>query len=211
MGNLLLWLSRGPSHPGCDRSSVMTGSCMRNRLSVGLVTLYAISADYTHRVAISNHRLTALTDQNVTFRWRDSRHGNKKRHMTLPVDQFLRRFLLHLLPRGFVRIRNFGFLANRQRARLLPLCFRLLQAPRSIPPASPNSRRRALTRPGNVLRAAPPCMSVSGSPPLNSCSAPRQVAEANHGATTSSSDTNRAPAHIQNLRPYSHKQRPKDA
>ena len=86
--------------------------------------------------AISNHRLVALTNQDVTFRWRDSAHGNKKRRITLPVDEFLRRFLLHLLPRGFVRIRNFGFLANRQRAQLLPLCFRLLQAAESIPVAS---------------------------------------------------------------------------
>jgi hypothetical protein len=82
---------------------------------------------YTHRVAISNRRLVALAEGNVTFRSRDSAHGNKTRLMTLLVDEFLRRFLLHLLPRGFVRIRNFGFLANRQRAMLLPLCFRLLQ------------------------------------------------------------------------------------
>jgi Putative transposase/Transposase zinc-binding domain len=102
--------------------------------------------NYTHRVAISNHRLVALTDHGVTFRWRDSAQGNKKRLMTLPVDEFLRRFLLHLLPRGFVRIRNFGFLANRQRALLLPLCFRLLQGPENIPatsvaisPGSPHS------------------------------------------------------------------------
>lgn len=82
---------------------------------------------YTHRVGISNSRLVALADGVVSFRWRDSAHGNRKRVMTLPVDEFLRRFLLHLLPRGFVRIRNFGFLANRQRASLLPLCFRLLE------------------------------------------------------------------------------------
>jgi hypothetical protein len=81
---------------------------------------------YTHRVAISNSRLVALADGNVTFRWRDSAHGNKKRIMTLAIDEFLRRFLLHLLPPGFVRIRNFGFLANRNRATLLPLCFHLL-------------------------------------------------------------------------------------
>ena len=81
---------------------------------------------YTHRVAISNRRLIALHDGNITFRWRDSTHGNKKKLMTLPVDEFLRRFLLHLLPRGFVRIRNFGFLANRRRASLLPLCRELL-------------------------------------------------------------------------------------
>jgi len=66
---------------------------------------------YTHRVAISNSRLVALANGYVTFRWRDSTHGNKKRLMTLSVDEFLRRFLLHLLPRGFMRIRNFGFLA----------------------------------------------------------------------------------------------------
>jgi hypothetical protein len=77
-----------------------------------------------HRVGIANSRLVALSEGNVSFRWRDSAHGNRKRVMSLPVDEFLRRFLLHLLPHGFVRIRNFGFLANRQRATLLPLCWR---------------------------------------------------------------------------------------
>ena len=81
---------------------------------------------YTHRVAISNSRLIALADGNITFRWRDSAHDNIKRPMTLEVDEFLRRFLLHVLPAAFVRIRNFGFLANRRRATLLPLCFHLL-------------------------------------------------------------------------------------
>jgi hypothetical protein len=81
---------------------------------------------YTHRVAISNHRLVSLTDGQVTFRWRDSAHHNEQKLMTLSRDEFLRRFLLHLLPKGFVRIRNFGFLANRRRCTLLPLCFALL-------------------------------------------------------------------------------------
>jgi hypothetical protein len=96
---------------------------------------------YTHRVAVSNSRLVALSDGNVTFRWRDSAHGNKKRLMTLAVDEFLRRFLLHLLPPGFVRIRHFGFLANRNRATLLPLCFRLLgnSEKMAAPPASPST------------------------------------------------------------------------
>jgi hypothetical protein len=83
---------------------------------------------YTHRVAISNHRLVSLADQRVTFRWRDSAHHNEQKWMTLSLDEFLRRFLLHVLPKGFVRIRNFGFLANRKRAALLPLCFPLLRA-----------------------------------------------------------------------------------
>lgn len=81
---------------------------------------------YTHRVAISNHRLVSFADQKVTFHWRDSAHKNEQRLMTLSLDKFLRRFLLHLLPDGFVRIRHFGFLANRQRAAFLPLCFQLL-------------------------------------------------------------------------------------
>jgi hypothetical protein len=83
---------------------------------------------YTHRVAISNHRLVSCADQKVTFRWRDSAHNNEQKLMTLSLDEFLRRFLLHVLPKGFVRIRNFGFLANRRRATLLPLCFQLLGA-----------------------------------------------------------------------------------
>jgi Putative transposase/Transposase zinc-binding domain len=81
---------------------------------------------YTHRVAISNHRLISYADGQVTFRWRDSAHNNKQKRMSLTLDEFLRRFLLHLLPKGFVRIRNFGYLANRRRSTLLPLCFQLL-------------------------------------------------------------------------------------
>src|ERR1035441_10664216 len=92
---------------------------------------------YTHRVAISNHRLVSLTGDQVTFRWRDSAHGNQPRLMTLPVDEFLRRFLLHVLPPGFVRIRHFGFLAHRRRAPLLPLCFHLLGSATSSPCAQP--------------------------------------------------------------------------
>jgi Putative transposase/Transposase zinc-binding domain len=81
---------------------------------------------YTHRVAISNHRLVSFADGKVTFRWRDSAHNNEQKLMTLSLDEFLRRFLLHVLPKGFVRIRHFGFLANRRRATTLPLCFQLL-------------------------------------------------------------------------------------
>jgi len=84
---------------------------------------------YTHRVAISNHRLVSLQGSQITFRWRDSAHGNQQRLMTLSVEEFLRRFLLHLLPPGFVRIRHFGFLAHRRRAASLPLCFQFLGPP----------------------------------------------------------------------------------
>jgi hypothetical protein len=81
---------------------------------------------YTHRVAISNRRLVCFQNDHVTFRWRDSAHGNKKRILTLPVEEFLRRFLLHVLPRGFVRIRHFGFLASRRRGQLLSRCKQIL-------------------------------------------------------------------------------------
>ena len=92
---------------------------------------------YTHRVAISNHRLVSLHGDQVTFRWRDSAHANQQRLMTLSVEEFLRRFLLHVLPPGFVRIRHFGFLAHRRRAQLLPLCFQLLQSATASPQAQP--------------------------------------------------------------------------
>lgn len=93
-------------------------------------------ARYTHRVAITNHRLVAFQHDQVTFRWKDYAHGNKNRKMTLSAEEFLRRFLLHVLPRGFVRIRSFGFLANRSRATLLLLCQRLLlDNPRPHTPA----------------------------------------------------------------------------
>jgi hypothetical protein len=85
-------------------------------------------AHYTHRVAIANGRLVHFENGQVTFRWRDSAHGNKPKLMTLDALEFMRRFLLHVLPRGFVKIRHFGFLANRERKRALPLCSVLLSS-----------------------------------------------------------------------------------
>ncbi len=81
---------------------------------------------YTHRVAISNQRLVAFEQGQVTFRWRDSAHGNRQRLLRLDLYEFLRRFLLHVLPSGFHRIRYYGFLTNSKRADLLPLCRRLI-------------------------------------------------------------------------------------
>jgi len=93
-------------------------------------------ARYTHRVAISNHRLVAVTDSHVTFRWKDYAHRSQQRTMTLTSEEFLRRFVQHILPKGFPRIRYFGWLANRRRKNLLPLCRLLLpQMPPAIPVA----------------------------------------------------------------------------
>jgi len=94
-------------------------------------------ARYTHRVAISNHRLVNFADGKVTFRWKDYAHGKRPRLMTLTADEFLRRFLLHTLPRGFVRIRFFGFMANRRRTALLPVCRNLLEV--NSQPGPPSS------------------------------------------------------------------------
>jgi hypothetical protein len=79
-------------------------------------------ARYTHRVAISNGRLLSLENGQVRFRWRDSRRNNRSGVMTLDAVEFIRRFLLHVLPAGFVKIRHFGLLANRNRRQALALC-----------------------------------------------------------------------------------------
>jgi len=91
---------------------------------------------YTHRVAISNDRLVHLEDGKVTFRWRNYRQGNKQKLMTLEADEFIRRFLLHVLPSGFVRIRHFGLLANCHREAKLSVCRELLGVPQVDPPQS---------------------------------------------------------------------------
>jgi len=84
-------------------------------------------ARYTHRVAISNQRILSLEDGRVTFRWKDYRNGNRHRTMTLDAVEFIRRFLLHVLPKGFMRIRHYGFLSNRNRREKLALCRKLLE------------------------------------------------------------------------------------
>jgi hypothetical protein len=91
-------------------------------------------ARYTHRVAISNRRLVAIENGQVAFRYRDYRRGRRPRTMNLSTTEFTRRFLLHVLPRAFVRIRHYGLLANRSREQKLAHCRRLLaEASRSIP------------------------------------------------------------------------------
>jgi Putative transposase/Transposase zinc-binding domain len=97
-------------------------------------------ARYTHRVAISNRRLVALKDGRVVFRYKDYARGGKRRTMELTATEFLRRFLLHVLPPGFVRVRHYGFLANRHRVEKVTLCRELLAAaapPQAESPGAP--------------------------------------------------------------------------
>ncbi|SEF03225.1 Transposase zinc-binding domain-containing protein [Rhizobiales bacterium GAS188] len=103
---------------------------------------------YTHRVAIANSRLVSLSDGQVSFRWKDYRRHDKLKVMTLTADEFIRRFLLHVLPKNFHRIRVYGYLANGQRAAKLALCRRLLAAPSpepTPPPADYRERYQQLT------------------------------------------------------------------
>jgi hypothetical protein len=88
---------------------------------------------YTHRIALSNHRLVSMENGQVTFRWKDRADGDQKKLLTLDAVQFLRRFLLHVLPRGLVRIRHYGLLANSVRKQRLEICRKLLDAPVPAP------------------------------------------------------------------------------
>ncbi len=113
---------------------------------------------YTHRVAISNSRLVSMDNGKVRFRWKDYRDGNRQKIMTLDAGEFIRRFLIHVLPDGFHRIRYYGFLGNCHRARKLVLCRELLGM---IPPApadpSADYRDRFEALTGRSLRECPHC------------------------------------------------------
>lgn len=118
-------------------------------------------ARYTHRVAIANSRLTRIDDDSVSFYWKDYRHHDQQKVMTLEADEFIRRFLLHVLPDGFQRIRHYGLLGNRAREGKLARCRQLLDAPPPPPPmlaalADPYDRYEALT--GHCLRVCPVCL-----------------------------------------------------
>jgi len=109
-------------------------------------------ARYTHRVAISNHRLLGMENGKVTFRWKDYAHGGKKRKMTLAAEEFIRRFLLHVVPKGFTRIRHYGWMANRCRRQRAALCRELLGAEPAPPLASGDAPRRQCPRCGGLVQ-----------------------------------------------------------
>jgi hypothetical protein len=113
---------------------------------------------YTHRVAIANSRLVGLAEGRVSFRWKDYRHHDKQKVMTLGADEFIRRFLLHVLPDGFHRIRHYGYLANGGRAAKLAHCRRLLAVPEPAPPApAADYRERYQQLTGRSLDLCPGC------------------------------------------------------
>ena len=116
---------------------------------------------YTHRVAISNNRLLDIENDQVSFRWKDYRGGDQVKTMTLTAEEFIRRFLMHVLPSGFRRIRYYGFLGNRHREEKLAICRRLLGMPvaygaKSQPNKDYLDRYEDLT--GQSLRQCPQCL-----------------------------------------------------
>lgn len=117
------WGQRLDAHPHVKKNEWVVYA-KRPFGSAKLVLKYL--ARYTHRVAISNHRLVTLKDGKVTFSWKDYKNGSQKRTTTLDAAEFIRRFLLHVLPRGFQRIRQYGFLANCVRKERLQLARKLL-------------------------------------------------------------------------------------
>jgi hypothetical protein len=112
---------------------------------------------YTHRIAISNHRILSIQQNRVAFRYRDSANANKKKVMYLDAVEFIRRFLLHVLPKGFVRIRHYGLLANRNRKEKIARCRSLLAAPNLEEPAPQSRREKLLERFGVDIERCPAC------------------------------------------------------
>ena len=114
---------------------------------------------YTHRVAISNNRLVSIDNGKVRFRWKDYRDGNRQKTMTLAAEEFIRRFLIHVLPNGFHRIRYYGFLGNRHRARKLALCRDLLGMAPAAPSDPPSDFRDQVVALIGAIPASVPALS----------------------------------------------------
>jgi hypothetical protein len=127
------------------RRSFLEHEESRDRLAIDPRKVPGLSrcwARYTHRVAISNARLVRLEGDRVTFTYKDSSQGGRVREMTLPAEELIRRFLLHVLPAGFVRIRHYGLMSNRHRTGNLARCRELLAgvATAESAPAKPSAK-----------------------------------------------------------------------
>src|SRR5437763_16034731 len=141
------------SYNGLRRCALANGVVYAKRPFAGPAAVLAYLSRYTHRVAISNSRLLALDERGVTFRYKDYRAKGKTRYkaMTLSADEFIRRFLLHVLPSGFHRIRHYGLLANAGRREHLARARELLQVPLAV------TTRQASTTPASAIFVCPHC------------------------------------------------------
>ena len=112
---------------------------------------------YTHRVALSNDRILQVQNSQVTLSYRDRKDGDRKKTMTLDAQEFIRRFLLHVLPDGFMRIRHFGFLANRSKKQALAQCRNLLRLDPALPQRLDQSAKDLLRKITGVDLSRCPC------------------------------------------------------
>jgi hypothetical protein len=150
---------------GDDTSVPLLSHTLRNRDWVvyakppfaGPENVLAYLGAYTHRIAISNHRILSIQQNRVAFRYRDSTDANKQKVMQLDVPEFIRRFLLHVLPKGFVRIRHYGLLANRNRKQKIARCRDLLAAPRPEEATQQTRREKLLKLIGVDIERCPAC------------------------------------------------------
>jgi hypothetical protein len=150
---------------GEDNSVPMLRNTLRNREWVvyakppfaGPESVLAYLGAYTHRIAISNRRILRLENGRVDFRYRDYADERKQKVMRLPVDEFIRRFLLHVLPKGFVRIRHYGLLANRSRKKKIAKCRTLLGAPEPQTPDKETVSEKLLRLTGVDILRCPTC------------------------------------------------------
>jgi len=113
---------------------------------------------YTHRVAISNHRIQSIANGKITFTYRDPKRSEAVKVMTLAADEFIRRFLLHVLPKGFMKIRYFGFLAHRNKKQCIPLLRKLINPKAKLPEKSKETVAQMMLRlTGIDLTSCPEC------------------------------------------------------
>ena len=157
--NSSLWLTLPCSEPWCENAARIEWVVYIKPPFGGPHRVLKYLARYTHRVAISNHRLRALENGRVSFEWKDYAHHSRTKTMTLDAIEFIRRFLLHVLPTGLVRIRQFGFLANSCRTARLSLARQLLTVtpkPREpCGPAEPGPETWRCPRCGAAMRIGP--------------------------------------------------------
>ena len=123
----------------------------------GPKTVIDYLARYTHRIAISNNRILDVSDGKVTFQYKDRKDNNETKTVTLEADEFIRRFLLHVLPHGFQRVRHYGLFANRSKKHNLARCRELLNVPAFPQPAGESTRERMLRLTGIDIALCPHC------------------------------------------------------
>jgi hypothetical protein len=141
----------------CNKLRNLNGVVYAKPPFAGPESVLAYLGAYTHRIAISNHRIVKLENGRVSFRYRDYADGRKQKIMRLEVDEFIRRFALHVLPKGFVRIRHYGLLANRARQKKIARCRALLLAPEVAKPIEESLPEKLLRLAGIDIQQCPAC------------------------------------------------------